>query len=706
MHVVWARVLAVVAGREDVVFGTVLFGRMNAGTGSGRVPGPFINTLPVRVPTGGLGVREAVLAMRRQLAELLEHEHAPLSVAQRSSAVAAGSPLFTALFNYRHGSGDSDDGLRTDGIRLLSARERTNYPLTVAVDDAGAGKGLAVTVDAVPPLSPHEVAVLVGTATEGLVTALEETLDGGADAPLSAVEVLGEGELRQVVSDWNDTAARLPRGTLPGLFEAQVVRAPGAVALVAGGVGDAGEGVEVSYGELDARANRLARLLVGRGVGPESVVGVCLERGVDLVVALLGVLKAGAAYLPLDPDHPAERIALLLEDAAPSVVVTGPGPDGRLPKGVARVAVEDSRQLPDGPLGAPERGVLRPEHPAYVIFTSGSTGRPKGVVVPHAGIVNRLRLDAGAVRPDGGRRPGAAEDPGRLRRVGVGVLLAAADRRHAGAGPSGRPPGPGVPGSTGSRRTGCTTVHFVPSMLEAFLAEPAAAACTRAAPGDLQRRGAAAAGWRAVPRGRCRRRRCTTCTGPTEAAVDVTGRSTGARRATRPGADRPPGVRTPGSTCWTPRLRPVPAGVAGELYLAGVAAGPRLPRPARADRRAVRGRPVRRRRRGCTAPATWSGGTPTGSSSSSAAPTTRSRSAASASSSARSRPCSPAARRRPGGRRRPRRPARRQAAGRLRRARPTADHGRGRRSRRSRAAAALPELHGARRPSSCWTRCR
>ncbi|MFJ8329759.1 condensation domain-containing protein, partial [Streptomyces anulatus] len=177
MHVVWARALAAMAGRDDVVFGTVLFGRMNAGAASERVPGPFMNTLPVRVRTADVGVLDAVTAVRGQLAELLEHEHAPLAMAIQASGMSGSAPLFSALFNYRHNT-EAEPAPPTEprdepvgGMRTLFTRELTNYPLTVSVDDDGDAIGLAV--DAVSPIDPQSVGVLVRTAAENLVSALE-----------------------------------------------------------------------------------------------------------------------------------------------------------------------------------------------------------------------------------------------------------------------------------------------------------------------------------------------------------------------------------------------------------------------------------------------------------------------------------------------------------------------------------------------------
>ncbi|MFF8783257.1 amino acid adenylation domain-containing protein, partial [Streptomyces sp. NPDC015140] len=382
-HVAWARVLAGLAGRSDVVFGTLLLGRMNAGRGADRIPGPFMNTLPVRMDVSGLDVVGAVRAMQGQLAGLLVHEHAPLALAQKASGVPASTPLFTSLLNYRRGPQSGTTSTSTQGGRralagvdLVHSQDLTNYPLAVAVNDYGSGFGL--TTDVIAPGDPELVCVSLHTALDGLITALEEAPEG----PLREIALLSGAEREQMLAGWNDTATRVSDTTVDQLFAEQVARDPRAVAVVCGDE-------RLSYGELDERANRLAEVLVRRGVGPESVVAVMLERSVELVAGLLAVWKAGAAYLPVDPAHPSERLAFTLTDARPSCVLTTRAHAGELPADltVPVLAVDEAE-----PAGRDEwtRPVLTAGHAAYVMYTSGSTGRPKGVVVTHGGLVNHM----------------------------------------------------------------------------------------------------------------------------------------------------------------------------------------------------------------------------------------------------------------------------------------------------------------------------
>ena len=384
-HLVWARVLAATSGQDDVVFGTVLFGRMNSGAGADRVPGPFINTLPVRVAAGPVPVADAVALLQAQLAGLLAHEHAPLALAQQASGVAPPAPLFTTLLNYRHSPGlRPDDQPREPvaGGEVVFARERTNYPVTVSVDDSETG--FFVTVQAVAPADARQICALIQTTAAGLAQVL-------ADAPgtaLRQVPVLDQAERTWILSSANDSAAPRPAGTLAGRFEAQVARTPDAPAVWY-------RDRRLSFAELNAAANRLARLLVERGAGPETVVAVALGRSAELVVALLAVVKAGAAYLPVDPAYPAGRIAFMLGDAAPVLVVAdrATAGSGVLPASVPVVTPDDGSlagydgsDLADADRG----GVVRPGHPAFVIYTSGSTGVPKGVAGTQAAVLNRL----------------------------------------------------------------------------------------------------------------------------------------------------------------------------------------------------------------------------------------------------------------------------------------------------------------------------
>ena len=219
----------------------------------------------------------------------------------------------------------------------------------------------------------------------------------GRDSPGSRVpEERAPAESRRVLAEWNDTVRDIPTVTLPELFQEQVARTPDAVAVVCGAT-------RLSYGELDGRANRLARYLVSLGAGPERLVAVAMERTAELVVVLLAVLKSGAAYLPVDPEYPADRISYMLGDAQAVLLVCDRAVAGRVPAGdVPRVVVDEKEcaaalaALPAAQLADRERiAPLVPRHPAYVIYTSGSTGRPKGVVVPHRNVVRLVGMTGG-----------------------------------------------------------------------------------------------------------------------------------------------------------------------------------------------------------------------------------------------------------------------------------------------------------------------
>ncbi len=392
-HVAFGQLLARTSARERVVFGTVLFGRMQAGQGADRAMGLFINTLPVRLDLDGTGLRESVRRTHGLLAELMVHEHASLALAQRSSGVGAGAPLFSALLNYRHfsppASRREDTRSPLADVEWLGGEERITYPLGLSVDDHGDALGLSAQV--ARPVSAVRVCDLMERALEALVNGLERT----PEMPVRRLEILPAAERALVVQACNrtDTPYRAEL-CIHELFEEQVRRAPAAPAVVQGGLA-------LSYADLDRQASQLAAVLVARGVGPDARVALCADRSPSMVVGLLAILKAGGAYVPLDPSYPAERLDELMRDCDPVLVITDAAGRGALgPErscAMSTLALDESLPVPplDGSPGARAAGPpvqgLRPAHVAYVIYTSGSTGTPKGVEVEHRGLTNMVQ---------------------------------------------------------------------------------------------------------------------------------------------------------------------------------------------------------------------------------------------------------------------------------------------------------------------------
>jgi len=379
-HVAWALVMGRCSGRDDVVFGTVLSGRLHSGVGAERAVGLFINTLPVRIPLAKLSAAETVALTHQRLNELLLHEQASLATAQRCSGLAVGMPLFTSLLNYRHSSIVASDDkvlMAWEGAEVVFSEERTNYPLTLSVDDLGRDFGL--TVQAAQGIEPRHVVEYLRTAISGLADALLRE----ATRPVNEINILPADELHQVLVDWNATRTPYPKERcIHQLFEAQVEQTPDAIALTF-------ENQTLTYADLNIKANRLAHYLIERGVGPNVLVGLCIERSPEMVTGLLGILKAGGAYVPLDPHYPEERLRYLLGDAGIGLLLTRPA--------LAAVIAADARQTvyldQDWPMIAryPAHNPAPRNHPldlAYIIYTSGSTGEPKGVAVSHLNAVH------------------------------------------------------------------------------------------------------------------------------------------------------------------------------------------------------------------------------------------------------------------------------------------------------------------------------
>ncbi|WP_261228360.1 AMP-binding protein, partial [Xanthomonas translucens] len=260
---------------------------------------------------------QAVRHTQLCLARLLHHEHAPLALAQRCSAVDPTLPLLNAMLNYRYAGGSNvlddevhphHDALRE--VQQLGGQERTHYPLAVSVDDRIADGGFSLDVQCVEQIGSERVAAMLLQTVQALVHALEHA----PETALHALDLLPAEECAQL-QRFNATATDLEgTGYLHRAIEAQAQRTPDAIAV-------ADDHGTLRYADLDARTNQLAHHLIGLGVVPESSVAVCLPRSLDLVVALLAILKAGAAYLPLDSDVPAARLDAMLADARPGVLL-------------------------------------------------------------------------------------------------------------------------------------------------------------------------------------------------------------------------------------------------------------------------------------------------------------------------------------------------------------------------------------------------
>ncbi|MEW1749997.1 non-ribosomal peptide synthase/polyketide synthase [Streptomyces angustmyceticus] len=376
----WALLLARYSGERDVVFGTTVSGRPDSLHGVESMVGMFINTLPTRVRVDQ--DRTAADWLRDlQDAQSESRRFEAVSLAQLTSLsdVPAGTALFDSMVAFENYPFD-DARTSGAGVRILdvASRDATNFPLVLRAHHSDRlGFDLAHDPDLFDPATARALA-------DRLCLLLTE-LAAGADRPLHELAWTTAEERRRMLVDWNGTEHGRPGTTVLDLFEDRAARTPDAPAVTCAGS-------TLSYAELDARAGRLAHRLAEAGAGPERFVALALPRSAETIVAIVAVLKTGAAYLPVDPELPEGRIAHLLTDAAPALLVTTGAVAGRLGDAACpRLLLDDpgvradlERRPATGP--EPARRPL-PEHPAYVIYTSGSTGRPKGVVVPHANVV-------------------------------------------------------------------------------------------------------------------------------------------------------------------------------------------------------------------------------------------------------------------------------------------------------------------------------
>ncbi|HVR96627.1 MAG TPA: amino acid adenylation domain-containing protein, partial [Thermoanaerobaculia bacterium] len=531
----WAAVLGRHAGQEDVLVGTPIAGR-NRREIEGLI-GFFINTLVLRVDlSGGRGFAGMLARVRQSALDGYTHQDVPFErlveelVPERD---LAHSPLFQVLLTLQNApaAGLSVPGLTLAPLPIEIAT--TKFDLSLSLQEGAEGFGGALS---------YNVDLFDGATVARLwarFTALLEAAVASPEIPVSELPLLLPEERHQALVEWNDSARPYASVCLHELFDRQARNTPDAVAV-------SFEDQALSYGELERRANRLAHHLIGLGVEPDGRVGVSMERSPELIVALLGVLKAGAAYVPLDPSYPAERLATLVAGSGARVVLT-----------------RESWKTGTQPDTAPAVEVAA-DGLAYVLFTSGSTGTPKGVMVPHRGIVNRLLWE---------QETFALTPADRLLQktpftFDVSVWEVFWPLLHGACLVLARPDGHKDPAYLAGliARERLTVVHFVPSMLQAFLEVEApdlssvrlVMAGGEALPVELVRRLSAR-----VPQAGMHNRY-----GPTEASVSV---SVWACEPDSVRAISPIGRPVANLRLYVVdrELRPQPLGVPGELLLGG-----------------------------------------------------------------------------------------------------------------------------------------
>ena len=368
------KVLSMLTSHSDVITGLLINGRPEQADGE-QILGAFLNTVPLRLELSG--ATWADLAQRAYAAEneLLPFRRYPIQELQR---VHSAEQLFDTVFNYTHFH--VADRLRgIEGLEVLDVdgTEQTYYPLTAQFN-----MDLSSRIELALDYRTIELGEEQATEIAGYYSRVLAAMSAEPAARHEAVCLLSDEEKRRLVVELNETAAPFSaEKCVHELFEEQVERKAEAIAVRLGRE-------ELSYGELNRRANQLARHLRAVGVGPEVLVGIFTDRSIEMLVGLLAVLKAGGAYVPLDPEYPPERIRFMIEDSFAQVVLTQHSLLRRLPDTAVRTICLDENFSRES--GENLRARALPENLAYVIYTSGSTGQPKGVLVAHRGVTNMI----------------------------------------------------------------------------------------------------------------------------------------------------------------------------------------------------------------------------------------------------------------------------------------------------------------------------
>jgi amino acid adenylation domain-containing protein len=385
----WAALVSRYSREQDVIFGVTVSGRGADVRGIERIVGLMINTVPLRVKVRGEApLIEWLKQMQADQFEAREYEHTPLVKIKQWSQMGVGEQMFDSLVVFENQPLDryvveqtrGAGGLRVEGV---SVEQRTNYGLTIIVEP---GERMSIKLIYDKQRYGREQARRMA----GHLRRLLEEMATGEGKRVSELEMLSEEELAQQVEEWNEASAGSEQAVecIHEMFEYQVERSPDATAVI---FGDR----QLTYAELNSRANRLARYLKGCNVGPDVTVAICVDRSLEMVIGMLAVLKAGGAYVPLDPAYPKDRIEFMLQDAGAPVLLAQRHLAESLPITPARVLCLDSdseeiREISRQPSSNLSSDTT-PDNLAYVIYTSGSTGRPKGVSVPHRGVIRLVK---------------------------------------------------------------------------------------------------------------------------------------------------------------------------------------------------------------------------------------------------------------------------------------------------------------------------
>ena len=394
LHLAWSIVLSRCSDQADVVFGTVLSGRMHSVNNMERITGPCINTLPLRVAFEQQSLQELLKDVHDSLSNLMLFEQTPLASIQAQSDIENGKPLFNTVLNCRMLMQNDDKSMAQSdayrGIKPLWGSGRVHYPVFMTINTSE--DTFLFNIDSHSSIDPeHLYQYMVRT----LNFLLELNNKQSNEFVLEQFSLLSDGEIAQLMA-WNDTREPVPATTLRALFEEQVAKAPDDIAIIY-------EQKRLSYALLNEQANKLAYKIkavytaqTGREFGPETLVGLYLDKSAEMIVSMLAVLKAGGAYVPIAPKYPSNRTRYILEDTNTSIVLTQKnylttvkGMCGERNDAVELIAVDCDESYSEMPTHNPQH-INSPEDLTYIFYTSGTTGRPKGVQVQNNNIVSHI----------------------------------------------------------------------------------------------------------------------------------------------------------------------------------------------------------------------------------------------------------------------------------------------------------------------------